>query len=52
MLSTLDEYRCVKVLVDFPGFLHHFVLAKLATSSTMVNLLMLKRSSSNCRLDL
>ena len=32
-----DEYPYTRVSVTFSGFLHHFVLAKLATSSIMVN---------------
>ena len=32
----LDEYPCARVSVIFQGFLHHFVLAKLATSSIRV----------------
>ena len=28
-----DEYPCARVSVIFPGFLHHFVFAKLATKS-------------------
>ena len=34
-----DEYPFAMVSVFFLGFLHHFVFAKLATSSIMVNLL-------------
>ena len=32
-----DEYPLPRVAVIFPGFLHHFVLTKLATSSIRVN---------------
>ena len=32
-----DEYQCARVSVNFQGFLHHFILAKLALSSIMVN---------------
>ena len=31
-----DEYPCARVSVIFLGFLHHFVLAKLATTSIRV----------------
>ena len=33
-----DEYPYVRVSVIFPGILHHFVLANLATSSIRVNI--------------
>ena len=33
-----DEYPCTRVSVIFQVFLHHFVLAKLATSSIRVNI--------------
>ena len=35
-LSILDEYPCARVSVIFQFFLHHFALAKLATSSIWV----------------
>ena len=31
-----DEYPCCRVSIIFLGFLHHFVLAKFATSSIRV----------------
>ena len=32
-----DEYPCVRVLSQFLGFLHHFVLAKLCTRCIRLN---------------
>ena len=38
ILKGRDEYPCARVSVIFPGFLHYFVLPKLATSSIRVKL--------------
>ena len=46
-----DEYPCARISIIFQCFLHHFVLAKLATSSIRVNPCMLLSPSWVCDLD-
>ena len=45
-----DEYPYARVLYITQGFLHHFVLAKLATSSIRVEILKERKSEQRVRL--